>query len=265
MHATALLGIRWKKWNGSDSYPTILAPSVSGSTWTWDILSTQATIATYRIRIVRASDGTLLGTDAASHNDFAITAYPANAFVLVIQPNGGENWERGSTKLISWTSNLGSETYDISLKHYNSSNVVDHTYPIATNVAAGGYAWTIDKDINNVTIPAVGNYKILIEGHVHTAVNDLSDAYFNIILQPIIELYPNPSTTSVTLKFNEKDNENYTITLYNRYNMRIMVRKVSAAYTKQIRINTFDLPNGIYFLRLTSGKQVISRKIIVQH
>ncbi|NOX84561.1 MAG: T9SS type A sorting domain-containing protein [Chlorobi bacterium] len=44
-----------------------------------------------------------------------------------------------------------------------------------------------------------------------------------------------------------------------------MLRRVNTTYIKEVRINTFDLPNGIYLLRLTSGKQVISRKIIVQH
>jgi hypothetical protein len=145
--------------------------------------------------------------------------------------------------------------------------VSPHTvYHLATNISGSTYSWYIYKDKNGNTIPKGNYFRIRISSVADpSTVKDESDKYFKIVLAPTIDIYPNPSSTQVTLKFNEKDNENYTLTMYNKYNMRVMTKPIDAANMKVFRINTFNLPNGIYFLRLVSGKRVISRKIIVQH
>ena len=192
-----------------------------------------------------------------------MSAAARTPFVKVLQPNHANiQWALKTRHLISWDDNF-TKPVNIDLVNYGVS---PHTvYHLATNISGSTYSWYIYKDKNGYTIPKGNYFKIRISSVVDPTIKDESDKYFKIVLAPTIDVYPNPSTTQVTLKFNEKDNENYTVTLYNRYNMRIISRTVNTNYLKEIRINTFDLPNGIYFLRLTSARGVISKKIIVQH
>ncbi len=218
----------------------------------------------YKIKVSSTVDPSK--SDVSDHY-FHVSAVASNAFVRVIRPNkSGIEWAQKTKELISWTDNI-SGTFNIDLLRYNSSNTLKGTYHLAKNVSGSTYSWYIYKDMDHNVIPTGDSYyyKIKVSSTVDPSKSDVSDHYFKIILQPTIDAYPNPSTTHLTVRFNEKDNEIYTVSLYNRYNMRVMTRKVNSAYLKEVRINTFDLPDGIYFLRLVSGKQVISRKIIIQH
>jgi hypothetical protein len=132
---------------------------------------------------------------------------------------------------------------------------------IKSSTTGSSYTWTIPDDAAYVGT----DFKVRISSIADGNVSDTSNNVFAMTQQLKIDVYPNPSTAHVTLRFRDNDNENYTLILYNRYNIRVMLRRVNTTYIKEVRINTFDLPSGIYFLRLTSGKQVISRKIIVQH
>jgi hypothetical protein len=241
------------------TYPIVT--NVPASTYVWTINGSQMLGSHYKVRITGHTHSTIVDTSDAY---FSIVDMPQGGKITVIQPNGGESWERGKPYLISWTmENMpAGETYDIYLHHYDGTDTYDnaHSYLIQSNVAPSTYTWTIPS--NNIT---GNNFRIYIRGHQHPAVKDSSDNYFHITMAPIIDIYPNPTAASVTVQFNENSNEHYTLTLYNRYNMRVLTQPVNTAATRQLRINTFDLPNGIYFLRLVSGKEVISRKIVVQH
>ena len=242
---------------------TTIATNVPASTYTWTINSNQGLGANYKVRIVGHTHSAIVDTSDAY---FSITDAPQGGKITVIQPNGGENWGQGTQHLLSWNmENMPTdETYDIYLHHYDATGTLDnnasYTYLIHSNVSPSTYTWTVPS--SQLT---GNNFRIYIKGHQHPAIADSSDAYFHIILTPKIDVYPNPSATSVTVQFNENSNEHYTLTLYNRYNMRILQKPVNTSATKQVRINTFSLPNGVYFLRLVSGKEVISKKIVVQH
>lgn len=161
--------------DGGSTYQTISdAGSVTGSTWTWNITTPTTGTPPYndcKIRIISTTDQTVLGTSAAP---FALVSASANAYIKVEQPNGVESWVQGTTHLISWVGNLDGG-YDIYLNHYNSSNVLDKTYTLATDVSGSSYSWAIDN-----TLPLGAHYKILITGHTNTAVQDSSDNYFSI-------------------------------------------------------------------------------------
>ncbi len=248
----------------------LLAKNVSGSTFSWyinkDVSSHHYTIPTgkyYKIRVSSVVDPTNY-KDESDHY-FEIAKSAAHTWVRVLQPNHSNiQWALKTRHLISWKDNISGRV-NVYLVDYTTSP--HPVYLLAKNVSGSTFSWYINKDVSShhYTIPTGKYYKIRVSSVVDPTKKDESDHYFKIILAPTIDVYPNPSTTHVTLKFNDNDNQNYTLTLYNRYNMRVMLRQVNTTFMKQVRINTFDLPNGIYFLRLTSGKQVISRKIIVQH
>ncbi len=246
-----------------------LAQNISGSTHSWyidkDMNGNSISVGTqyyYKIQVSSSADPSVADL---SNSYFKITASAAHTRIRVIQPNHANiKWKQKETYLVSWIDNIpGTVNIDL-IRYYNGAQ---HIYHLAQNISGSTYSWYIDKDMNGNSI-SVGTqyyYKIQISSSVDPSVADLSDNYFKIILAPTIDVYPNPSTTSVTVQFNQNSNEQYILTLYNRYNMRILRKPVNTSATKQVRINTFNLPNGIYFLRLVSGKEVISRKIVVQH
>ena len=241
----------------SSPYDTAqIALNRSGSTYEWHISSSQVTGTRFKVLVESAVNPSV--NDKSDHY-FSIVKGTPGGTVHVLQPNAtGISITQGTSYFISWEDNL-TEKVNIKLINYGVSPY--DTTVIANNRSGSTYTWHVGSHQTTGS-----KFKVLVESTVNPSVKDKSDHYFSIVAPSSkVELYPNPATTSVTLKFNEKDNDNYTLSLYNRYNRLIMTRKVDAGYMKQLRLNTFDLPNGIYFLRLVSPKGVISRKVIVQH
>ena len=235
----------------ADTVFRTITSSVTGTTYSWAIPDSTVFVGTnFKIKITSTANSTISDT---SDNAFAITATSSGGTIRVVQPNGGEIWPIGTTQLLSWTAN---ETVKIELLQ---ADTVFRT--ITSSVTGSTYSWAIPDS----TVLAGTNFKIKVTSTANSAVTDTSDNVFSLIQPPRIQVYPNPSTTHVIMKFNNKVHENYILTLYNRYNIIIMTKPVNTSFTKELRINTFDLPNGIYFLRLTSARGVISKKIIVQH
>ncbi len=236
--------------------------NVTGTTYDWKIKAGSTTYPVYgyyKIRIVSTVDSHFFRD---GRNAFAITKLPKGSFIKNVSPLvSGKQWKKGDTYWISWNDNLLNRKRDITLVKCNSAGVATSTtYPIKSNFVGTSYQWKITSGF-----PAYKYYRIRVSSVDDETLNSTSKHTFEIIAGVTIDAYPNPTTTELTVKFNNNDNQNYTMTLYNRYNMRVMLKQVNTTYMKQIRINTFDLPNGIYFLRLTSSKGVVSRKIIVQH
>ncbi|UBM62227.1 T9SS type A sorting domain-containing protein [Candidatus Sulfidibacterium hydrothermale] len=252
--------------DGSGYHVLNIKNNVEGTTYDWKIPSNLAT-GDYYIQVSSVDDPSEVFD--MSNNTFEVTALPKGSFIKVIQPSVKNiEWAVGTTHKISWDSNLGDKRVNIDLISHNADNttyVSDgsgyHVLNIKNNVEGTTYDWEIPSNL------ATGDYYIQVSSvDDPSEVFDMSNNTFAITqAAPKIDVYPNPATTTVTLKFNEKDNENYVLTLYNRFNMRVMSKVVNTTYMKEVRINTFDLPNGIYFLRLSSPHGVISKKIIVQH
>jgi len=245
---------------------TAIDSNVVGTTYSWYIPAFKygwgytpngKPATSFKVIVSSVDDSAILGESAKT---FEIYHDPPGSEITIIQPNGGESWKIGSTHLISWNDNI-SEKVHIILLHDD----MQHGTYIANHVSGTTFSWKIGKDLNGNAIKPGKKYMIMVQSVDVPNVYGVSKNYFSLIEAPKIDVYPNPSTTHVTLKFDDTDNEDYSLMLYNRYNMRVMYRQVNTTYMKKVRINIFDLPNGIYFLRLISGKQVLSRKIIVQH
>lgn len=100
---------------------------------------------------------------------------PPATSVTVTSPNGGENWQTGSTQTIQWsyTGNPGAEVTIEILK----GGVVVETYssiPIG-NGGSGFYDWTIPSNITLGT-----GYKVRITSISNNAYTDTSDGDFTI-------------------------------------------------------------------------------------
>ncbi|MDP6861177.1 MAG: Ser-Thr-rich GPI-anchored membrane family protein [Candidatus Marinimicrobia bacterium] len=92
--------------------------------------------------------------------------------ITVTSPNGGENWEPGTTKTISWNSeNLSGSYVGIQLYRIGSyvSSIISATYD------NGSYTWSIPNSQTESDY-----YRIKIYDYYDESVYDLSDNYFTI-------------------------------------------------------------------------------------
>ena len=234
---------------GSAVYDT-LATDIVGSTWVWDISDTTLTGSNYKIRISSTIDPSL---NDKSDANFAITA-SAGTYVEVIQPNGGEQWVAGSSYWISWIDDIPEPVNVVLMK---GGAVVD---TIVLNAIGSTYVWNIPS-----TQTAGTNYRVKIYSTLDGNIKDLSNAYFTIFAAPMMTVFPNPANNYVTLEMNTNSTNNYTVEMYNRFNNRVMNTIVNPQGTNNVRLSTQNLPNGIYFMVISSSTNRTTKKIIVQH
>jgi len=79
-----------------------------------------------------------------------------------------------------------------------------------------------------------------------------------------LKTYPNPTTDNTTLSFNLKENSNVTVQVYSitgRLVKTITEKNVSAG-SQLLTIDSNDLPNGTYIVKLNAGKQNDTVKFI---
>ncbi|MBS4061146.1 MAG: T9SS type A sorting domain-containing protein [Bacteroidetes bacterium] len=234
----------------------MIKTGAEGSTWVWPIPETTFPLGTqYKIN-VWGSNNTIVGSSA---NHFSLVDTEGGT-IDIHQPNGGETLYKGIPYLISWIDNV-LEPVNIELYRYDDFNVHTQTFTIESGVVGTTTVWNVLS-----TYPTSSKYKIRVFSSVSGTIQDLSSNYFTITDLPLtFTIYPNPANDYFTVKFDEKANETYTVQLFNRLNLPMLTRTVNAESLKEYRISTADLPNGVYFLTISSDKTKNTQKIIIQH
>ena len=112
--------------------------------------------------------------------------------LVVLSPNGGENWKVGETHEIKWSSNQPTaNSVQISVSDTRPdrtfspmSNLVKSA-TIATASNNGSYSWTIPSSISGLTLNAGNVYKIGVSTSIGNVgiVTDSSDSTFSITAQ----------------------------------------------------------------------------------
>ncbi|MBU1010875.1 MAG: T9SS type A sorting domain-containing protein [Bacteroidetes bacterium] len=245
--------------DGGVNYQSTITPvgGVSGTTWVWN--TTGVTPGTNYV--IKVSSVLPEGTVNAVSGVFSIVL-SAGGTISINQPNGGEEWMVGTTHLISWDDNVA-EGLDVDLIKYDNAggdNPVE--IEIANNVTGSTMYWTINQA--GIVAPH-SYYKLKVYSHTDpSAAFDYSNGYFGII--PVaMSVYPNPADFNLTVLLDENMNENCVIAFTDRFSQPIMTRAINASFTKELQIPTNDLPNGVYFLTITSDKTKTTKKVLVQH
>ena len=153
----------------------IIASTLNDGSHPWLIPAAQAPGSDYKVKIT--------STINASNNDtcddnFAILA-PS---FKVVSPNGGENWIRGTTRIITWNSTESPGTYvKIELLKPGKPNQLI----ISATLNDGSHPWLIPA----TQIP--GDYKVRITSTINVSNNDTSDNNFTIPAPSITVVSPN--------------------------------------------------------------------------
>jgi len=181
--------INWS-WAGTFTSFTIQISRNGGSTWGtiesglpgnytyWDWETTSPSSASCRIKVIGYYTGGAV--QDISNSNFTIGQ------LTVTAPNGGETWQAGTTRDITW--NSSNVTGAILIQpHLNGSPQA----PITTSAPnTGSYSWSIPEDY-----PTGTTYKIGISA-MGGNVSDFSDSYFTIHgLQPEFDISAQPGWT----------------------------------------------------------------------
>jgi trimeric autotransporter adhesin len=124
----------------------------------------------------------------------------------------------------------------------------------------GGGFWTIDGDSSVYISKWIGGSYIDTCGHISTGINEsnLNNESFTI--------YPNPTSHQITLEFELTETNNTSIEIKNILGQ--IVKTISnTTFTKgnnKIEIDVSEFTNGIYFVQLQNGNQLINQKFIKQ-
>jgi len=116
----------------------------NGSSWS-DVITSTSDNGTHPWTIPNAPSGNCLvrvsdtDSDPSDVSDAVFTISPV-PFTTVISPNGGENWQVGSSHDITWASSGTSDTVHI---EYSANNGSSWSDVIAIIPDTGAYSWTI--------------------------------------------------------------------------------------------------------------------------
>lgn len=137
--------------------------------YTWTVPDTPTSYSSIRITSVDNAE-----IYDVSDDSFAILPPPS---IIVVSPNGGENWTAGTTRNITWTSvSVGSVKLEYTTDGETWTSITNDT-----SAATGAYAWTL-PDIESAT------FLVRVTANDVPNVSDTSDAAFNVTFAPTITL-----------------------------------------------------------------------------
>lgn len=180
-----------------------------------------------------------------------------NTNIILTTPNGGESWEAGTTKTISWVSAPTSTRFNV----YYSTNNGSNWNQIISNTSATSTSWTVPN------VPST-NCLIKVEDYYNNCIYDNSNAIFTIAPPtPVITVTaPNTATTVysgkttsiswstqyVTTSYVKID---YTIDNGSTWSNIIAITEndgsytwtIPATYSAQCRVRVSDYSNTLLF------------------
>lgn len=180
--------VRIELWKGGVFNSVIAASVPSTGTFNWVIPNTTPLIPgnDYKVKIMNVpvtGSNTNLVFDF-SDNNFSIVAGPNNTPIVVIAPNGGENWIIGCPNLIKWIT-VAAPSAPVRIELYKNGAycmTICQQVPVGQNT----FNWTPPYSL----VPD-SNYKVKVSLLTSSAGFDFSDGNFSINRGSISVLSPN--------------------------------------------------------------------------
>jgi hypothetical protein len=130
----------------------------------------------------------------------------------------------------------------------------DHTPHVDGSQTSQYYDTTLNISRNFLAKYVCGDATNCSYGPTITSVNDLKE------VNNLISIYPNPATDFAEILFNE-NNYGSEFNLYDIHGKLISSQTITGT---KITLNRNNLPNGIYFIRITNGEKVQTSKLIFE-
>jgi hypothetical protein len=183
--------ITWTSGGTSGSFGIYYSVN-NGNTWNFLVNSSSSSYSWYQVADVTTSNNCLIkvqdynNANVKDSSDLTFTLIKNND-IIITSPNGGESWEVGTSKTISWVSEPTSSRY---YTYYSTNggsswnSINSYTYSTSVN-------WTIPNSPNTNSLVRVVDYD-------NSCIQDVSNAIFTIAPpQPYITVnYPNSNYTT---------------------------------------------------------------------
>ena len=85
------------------------------------------------------------------------------------------------------------------------------------------------------------------------------------LLNKNILFYPNPASNTVNVNYSLYNSQYVSIGIYNQIGQEVIsvVKETQKEGTYTYEVNVEKLGTGIYFIRINTGKEIITRKLII--
>jgi Kre9/KNH-like N-terminal Ig-like domain/Secretion system C-terminal sorting domain len=187
---------------GGSLYYTIATSEPSNGYYAWAVPDTLQGGSNYRVKITSVNNGFI---NDISDGNFTLVG----KVITVTSPNGGENWQTGSTQPVTWTDNV---VENVKIDLYKGGSLYYNI--ISTTESDGYYLWTIPD-----TLQAGSDYKVKITSVTYNTITDFSDDNFSIYETGITVTVPNggeswDAGTGYGIEWTDNISDNVKIDLY---------------------------------------------------
>ncbi len=194
---------------------------------------------------------------------------PADAFVNLLSPNGGEVLELGDTTIVRWETNISDSA---KIEIFQGDLNLGTIGKCPANFEA--FRWIIPA-----TYAANSTYRLRVRSMIDTSLSDISNAVFSLtvpsgVSENIQELtkdiklfqnYPNPFNPGTSIKYSLRNRQFVTVKIFDVLGKEIqtLVSEIKSAGSYQVNWNAADYPSGVYFCKLQAGSFVETKKMIL--
>ena len=191
--------------------------------------------------------------------------------LIISSPNGGEDWQMGSTHNITWTSyNIDNVKLEFTLDNGMGWSTIEDSVQ-----STGTYNWLVPN------FPSVQSL-IKISDVNDSSINDQSDFVFTIRdvtgvddkeipkSYALLENYPNPFNPYTIIRYQIPEKSFITLKVYDVLGneVAILVNEEKAAGSYEVEFNSHsgiarNLPSGVYFYQFQAGDFIQTKKMVL--
>ena len=209
-------------------------------------------------------DNDVLAIPDMSSNELVLIEMP---FINLINPNGGEVWQTGTTQQIAWESR---EIENVKIEYSVDGSKSYTTISEGTPAQNGSLDWIIPE------MPS-GNCLLRITAIEDPLLVDESDAIFaietatgvDVVLEPLqyklCQNYPNPFNPQTTIEFDVKEKCHVVLKIFDIQGREVMtlVDEQREAGLYQTTFQKGNLASGTYFYQIRMKDFVKVRKMML--
>jgi hypothetical protein len=243
-----------------------LVEACSGSIALWNS-NLEADIKGYKIHygdfngyefeyIMDLGDTNIFDTQFLSAYDtIAITAYDNLADGINDLIEGHESWFRFI--------DLNSSVIQLDLSSLNSNNFQwGDTVQLVVDSNYTSYLWSTSDTTNSIFVTSPGVYSLIATdsngiSYCDTVTISLASGITENSLRKFIAIYPNPTSSKLSIKSNTLTIEEINIIDFTGKKLKTITQNFD-------EINVIDLLSGIYFIQITTEKGTLSEKFVKQ-
>jgi len=194
---------------------------------------------------------------------------PRAPFVTITGPNGGEEWERGTSYFVTWEHNLESFVrLDLLRGGTFERTIIDSLRN------SGAYSWRIPADV-----PEDSVYTVRILAIDDTTIQDESDEAFAIKVTvsdakeegelpqtfALSQNYPNPFNPTTVIRYDIPTATRVRLVVFDLLGreMALLVEESKNPGSYTVRFDARGFASGVYLYRLEAGSFSLVRKMVL--